>query len=423
MVSKKLLFIILLLVIISPVYGMNLTVTPENPFVGDDILLKGDANAFQILQPTVSFEKAVDAIGGTYVYKLTGIIIPQGENNFNVTSRNVIDLNVGIVTFLGTVDIIKVKAVNGTATISQSNLPKGTYDIGIHGIAMDGATSVPLTMTASSKIIADAQGNFSSTYSTSGIPAGTFNLNVENITKTITLRERPTQSTSSSGGSSGGGGGGSSGEKASNIDATEKYDLQISRDVLTSFRFTHVKNPMMFVNITGNTSLGIITASIEVLKNTSTLVNVLPGGLVYKNVNIWIGNAGFATPKNIKEGKVVFKVENTWITSGGFKDSDIVLVKWDGAKWISLETSPINKDGTFTYFVGKTTSFSPFAITAKAKEEVVTPILQISAVETPESQPSATPKPAEKNPVPGFELIFDIVAISIILLLINKKGL
>jgi PGF-pre-PGF domain-containing protein len=227
---------------------------------------------------------------------------------------------------------------------------------------------------------------------------------------------------STSGSSGGGGGGGSSGENASNIEATEKYDLQISKDVLTSYRFTLVKNPIIYVNITGNTSLGVITASVEVLKSTSTLVKVPPGGHVYKNVNIWVGNSGFATPKNIKEGRVYFKVENTWITSGGFKDSDVVLTKWDGAKWIPLETSQKKKDGTFTYFEGKTTSFSPFAITAGLKEEAVTPAPQISPEKTPVSQPSTTPKPTAKNPLPGFELVFAIVAISMVLLLRNKKG-
>ncbi|MDL5503616.1 MAG: hypothetical protein QSU88_10405, partial [Candidatus Methanoperedens sp.] len=76
-------------------------------------------------------------------------------------------------------------------------------------------------------------------------------------------------SSSSGGGGGGGGGGGSSGENASNIELIEKYDMQISKNVTTSYKFTHLKNPVMFVNITGNTSLGIITVSEEVLKSTS----------------------------------------------------------------------------------------------------------------------------------------------------------
>ncbi|NJD52461.1 MAG: PGF-pre-PGF domain-containing protein [Candidatus Methanoperedens sp.] len=170
-------------------------------------------------------------------------------------------------------------------------------------------------------------------------------------------------SSGSSGG--GGGGGGSSGESASNIELIEKYDMQISKDVTTSYRFTHVKNPVMFVNITGNTSLGIITVSEEVLKSTSSLVKIPPGGLVYKNINIWVGTSGYATPKNIKEASIKFRVDNTWMSANGVASSDIVLVKWNGDSWIELETSVLSGDDTNTFFEGKTNAFSPFAIAVK----------------------------------------------------------
>ena len=156
--------------------------------------------------------------------------------------------------------------------------------------------------------------------------------------------------TSSGGGGGGGGGGGSSGENASNIELIEKYDLQISKDVTTSYRFTHVKNPVMFVNITGNTTLGVITASEEVLKSTSTLVKTLPGGLVYKNINIWVGTSGYATPKNIKEASIKFRVDNAWMSANSVTSSDIILVKWNGDSWIELETRVYQKM-TLTHFL------------------------------------------------------------------------
>ena len=167
------------------------------------------------------------------------------------------------------------------------------------------------------------------------------------------------------GGGGGGGGGGASGENYSNIELTEKYDMQISKDALTSYRFTHKKNPIMFVNITGNTNYGIITVSEEVLKGTSTLVKTSPEGLVYKNVNIWVGTSGFATPKNIKEASIKFRVDNNWMSANSVTSSDIILVKWNGNSWIQLETRVLSKDDTSTFFEGKTNAFSPFAITVK----------------------------------------------------------
>jgi len=60
---------------------------------------------------------------------------------------------------------------------------------------------------------------------------------------------QPSKSTPSSSGSSssGGGGGGMSGEKYSNIEVVEKYDFPIYKDRTTSYRFTHAKNPILYV--------------------------------------------------------------------------------------------------------------------------------------------------------------------------------
>jgi hypothetical protein len=52
--------------------------------------------------------------------------------------------------------------------------------------------------------------------------------------------------------------------------------------------------------------------------------------------------------------------DNSWIGS----NEDIKLLRWDGIKWITLKTSEITKDSTFTYFEANTDSFSPFAITS-----------------------------------------------------------
>ena len=175
----------------------------------------------------------------------------------------------------------------------------------------------------------------------------------------------PINSGGGGGGSSGGGGGGPSGENVSNIELIEKYDLPIYRNVTTFYRFKHVKNPIMFVNVTGNTTMDIITASGEILKGTSTLVKIPPEGLVYKNVNIWVGTSGFATPRNIKEAFIKFRVDNNWMSANSVTSSDIVLVKWNGNSWIQLETRVLSKNDTNTFFEGKTYEFSPFAITTK----------------------------------------------------------
>jgi hypothetical protein len=91
-------------------------------------------------------------------------------------------------------------------------------------------------------------------------------------------------------------------------------------------------------------------------------VKVAPEGLVYKNINIWVGTSGYATPRNIKQALIKFRVENSWMSSKNIKSSSIKMVRWGGSKWDPLETSEKNNDGKFTYYESKTNAFSSFAI-------------------------------------------------------------
>ncbi|MFU8768038.1 MAG: PGF-pre-PGF domain-containing protein, partial [Candidatus Methanoperedens sp.] len=172
----------------------------------------------------------------------------------------------------------------------------------------------------------------------------------------------PTTTSPPSGSSGGGGGGGASGEDYANIEIKEKYDLHIFKDKVTSYKFTSKKNPILFINITGNTSAGEVTATVEMLRNTSSLVKSSPHGIVYKNINIWVGTSGFAVPRNIKEAVIGFRVENSWLNNSKLAGSDIKMVRWDGNGWITLETTEKSRDSTYTYYEAKTDSFSSFAI-------------------------------------------------------------
>jgi PGF-pre-PGF domain-containing protein len=175
--------------------------------------------------------------------------------------------------------------------------------------------------------------------------------------------------------------------------------------------------------ITGNTNAGLITAQVELLKDTSTLVKEAPPGTVYRNVNIWVGTAGFATPRNIKEAIIKFKVENSWLANN-LAGSEIRLVKWDGSKWIQRETAEKSKDGAFTYFEAKTDSFSSFAIVAmKASEAQAVPgqtganvtATAAGKMETTNAQ-SAAPKET-----PGFEPMLAVFSLCAVYLFGKKR--
>jgi PGF-pre-PGF domain-containing protein len=194
-------------------------------------------------------------------------------------------------------------------------------------------------------------------------------------------------------------GSGTSGENFSNIEVKEKYWKDIFKNKVTSYIFTNKSNPILFVNVTGNVSAEEINTAIEVLKNTSSLVKNPAPGIVYKNMNIWVGTSGFATPKNIKEAFIKFKVDNNWMSANSITSSDLILKKWNGNSWIDIETRVLSKDDTNTFFEGKTYAFSPFAIAGKMAE--VKPTDKVLGSEIPHPPEVKVPGHDEKTSQPA----------------------
>ncbi len=230
-------------------------------------------------------------------------------------------------------------------------------------------------------------------------------------TNTLTGGTTSTYTATSGGGGGGGGGGGLSGESFSNVEVNEKYYLYIYDDQVTSYRFINTSNPVLFVNISGNTNPGEVRVSVEVLKDKSTLVKERAPGMVYKYANIWVGTSGFAVPKNIKEAAIKFRVENRWMRSNGFSPGDIKMFKWDGNSWIMLEIDAKGTDETYSFFEGRTDSFSSFAMSGlKSTYVPITskPATDITAMAVTTPSPATTH--SEKSP--GFEFILVIIAFS-----------
>ncbi|RNI08406.1 hypothetical protein EFE40_07625 [Methanohalophilus halophilus] len=165
----------------------ELSVYPDYPVVGEDIKINGTAQPDESIDVTVSFNQTVNVSNGTYEYRIDDVEIPDGSNTFQVTSEKVKDLNVRVKILFWITK--SADAESGVATVSQSNVPSGTYDIIIDGQAEDGESTVNLTINASSSIKADTQGYFEETYATNSIPPGIFELNAGEINEIITLYE------------------------------------------------------------------------------------------------------------------------------------------------------------------------------------------------------------------------------------------
>ncbi|MCK5722060.1 MAG: PGF-pre-PGF domain-containing protein [Gammaproteobacteria bacterium] len=283
----------------------ELFVTPENPVVGDTITISGTASPSESVNVVVSFEKSVSPSDGMYLYRMDGIEVPSGSNTFTVTARDVVDLNVRLKLSLWWTE--SAVATGGTATVSHSNLEPGIYDAQIDGIPIADTSHVTLDITAVQDIDADASGNFVFSYTTNSMPIGDFQLNVGGLTKTITLSPKSDES-SSGGGSSGGG---ASLETFENILISETQREYVIKDSNVSYIFHLDGNVVRYINFTGLTNSGTIASKVEILNHTSTLVDSTPPDIVYKNLNIWVGNLGWANPENIASPTINFFVEKS----------------------------------------------------------------------------------------------------------------
>jgi len=222
--------------------------------------------------------------------------------------------------------------------------------------------------------------------------------NVSHLSTFALVGSYPVSSTpptsSSSGGGGGGGGGGTSGENFSNIILKERYDKFIYKDIVTSYKFSNINNPILSIDIVGNVNAGEIVTAVEVLKNTSSLVVSPASGNVYRNVNMWVGTSGFGTSKNIKQAVITFRIENSWFSSNNMKSGSIKMLRWNGSKWNPLETSEKSKDSNYSYFEAKTDRFSSFVITGIDNKEYIT---ENSNIKEP-TKPAATIQPDEEKP-------------------------
>ncbi|WP_321430998.1 PGF-pre-PGF domain-containing protein [uncultured Methanolobus sp.] len=193
-------------------------------------------------------------------------------------------------------------------------------------------------------------------------------------------------STSSSGGG-GGGGGGTSGEAYENILKKDVETVFINKGSSVKYEFTSDENSIDYVQFTGLKNSGKISTTIEVLNDRSTYVDSDAPGLVYQNMNIWVGKVGFATSDNIEDPVIGFSVEKSWMDDNGLTSDGISLYRYSDDVWNKLETTVLSEDDTRVYFESTTPGFSPFAISAPRADVAESPAASEDDTEDLKSTP------------------------------------
>jgi hypothetical protein len=157
---------------------------PKTPVVGDMIEIRGANFTGETADVLVSFEKDVQVSEGKYEYLLENVESPSGfKNRFSVQAEGADDLNVRVKMVLWLSRSAEAKG--GVATVTQSAVPPGTYQIRIDGKSK--ASEVKLKITGLQQMKVES-GNFSYKYNTESIPEGSFEITVEDVTKKVILQ-------------------------------------------------------------------------------------------------------------------------------------------------------------------------------------------------------------------------------------------
>jgi PGF-pre-PGF domain-containing protein len=307
---------------------------------------------------------------GTYEIEFTvsdGSLIAAGSMTVTVTNENsganatleMVAISPKTVVVNNTLKFtVSASGGNGTLVFSATQLPSGaTFDnttqifkwipsasnLGTHsavftvtdGMSSD-AKTVSITVTAASNSSTNTTGG-------SGSSGG---------------------SSSGSGGSSSGGGGGfqASTEKYENIEFKDFSIKYVLRDVDNVFNFSMENNSISSVIVVTRRNEGETKTIIEVLKGTSTMVNKAAPGVVYRNVNIWVGDDKFSN-SNLQGAKVKFTVEKAWLAENSIDPASIKLLRYSDT-WSYLPTSIAGEDETFVHYTAFTPGFSVFAISS-----------------------------------------------------------
>jgi PGF-pre-PGF domain-containing protein len=235
------------------------------------------------------------------------------------------------------------------------SLSSGSSPYSLGTIAPAASSSGSWTVTADSP----SSSNTLTITVTSTVPGGTVT-----TSSSVTGQTASSDSdTSDSSGGGGGGGAGASGEKYENIALKNVMKVYLQKDTLAQYEFTDEGNPIQTVSFVPLLNAGMINVVIEVLHDTSALVDSRPNGKVYRHMNIWVGKGEWASSSTISNPQISFTVEKAWLEENDIDLANIRLMRYT-TKWNELETTVTKEDSELVYFTAQTPGFSPFAIVA-----------------------------------------------------------
>ena len=362
----------------------NIIQTPTDYQSGEEVRVSIDTTA----QGEWDYIICVNDTSGKTINDQVGVkIFESMPLSINITSHDIEEtLDTSPITVMGCV----VTELNSTPTVTVNGV---TANVQGENSLWDYSVSVPLV---SGNNIINA---------TATISNDTKSYSITVIKKDEILIDNSNDERSTSGGSSSGGG--TSGEAFHNIDIKEIERESVSKNNKVSYSFNSEGNIIRYINFTGLTNSGTVAAKVEILKNTSTLVDTVPPDYIYENLNIWLGNKGWATSQNMDDPIIEFYVEKSWVTENDIDESTIVMNRYNSGSWEELTTTLTTRDADKLYFTSNTAGFASFAVTGK---QLVADEAGGEGMEeqTIEATPEHTTTQSQED-IPGFCLLFSLI--------------
>ncbi|MEZ5335430.1 MAG: PGF-pre-PGF domain-containing protein [Methanolobus sp.] len=205
------------------------------------------------------------------------------------------------------------------------------------------------------------------------------------------------------------------------ISGLRMYSVYTKKGEVTDFDFYEDKNDIDYIRYTSLKNAGKISTTIEVLKSTSSFADKNAPGIVYRNINIWVGKTGYATGSNIEDPFIGFRVSREWIENNNIDPATISIYRYNDNEWMLLATKHTGSDEEYLYFEASTPGFSPFAISGEEMETVSTTENEYAQVnagspasdeEVPDADPDIEPESEEDKSIPLISFIATIAIVS-----------
>jgi hypothetical protein len=163
----------------------SIEITPQTPVQGDLVTITVNATPNRYVPMTLYFSTNLTITNGNYEILLKGLKVPASSNKFKVSASGVKDLTVAV--YAGVWLTKSSNAIDSQAYISQDNIPGGSYDVRIFGVAFTGASKVNIEIVATSSLFIEADGSNTYNYDTALVPAGSLQVVAGDVSRIITL--------------------------------------------------------------------------------------------------------------------------------------------------------------------------------------------------------------------------------------------